>query len=100
MWGQAHNRTFVQTIEECLGLKIPVPWGAAYEPLDYHTDGPGRYARLGDTQYEDAGKFYTADVTWEYLASSVIQGVLASPDGQKAIRAYHTRKWTPAPVVV
>jgi hypothetical protein len=95
-WGQHHNRTFVRTIESCLGLLIPVPWGDAYDAPRYHTDGPGRYARLTAEQYERAGKYYLDDVKWEHLGSSVIQRVLASPEGQAAIRAYHRRRWLAA----
>lgn len=95
LWGQAHNRAFIETIESCLGLEIPVPWGDAYEPGRYASEGPGRYAALGDDQYETAGRYFDQDVKWEYVASSAVQAVLLSADGQAAIRDYHARKWAP-----
>jgi len=96
-WGQAHNKEYIRTLEECLGLTFNIPWGDAYATDRYAAAGPGRYAALANDAYEAAGQFYKDDVLFEYVASSVVQAVLESPEGQRAVRAYHARRWAPAP---
>lgn len=87
-WGLEHNIAFVDTVQNCLGIEIPIDW-------DAERPSWSRYLLLADDDYNAAGECYKEDLAWDEKQAAIVHEVLRSKPGQAAIREYHARKWHP-----
>jgi hypothetical protein len=87
-WGLEHNVAFVETIQDCLGIPIPIDWDAGRPSWS-------RYLSLADDDYAAAGVCYREDLAWDEEQAALVHEILRSRPGQAAIREYHARRWQP-----
>lgn len=97
LWGIAHNTAYIDCIRKCLGIDPGVNLAADPPPK------PERYLALADPKdssdtapYVQADEYWREDNRWERRTAQHVHGKLCSEVGQKAIRDYKNRGWTPA----
>ncbi|MEM7153899.1 MAG: hypothetical protein AAF799_13705 [Myxococcota bacterium] len=82
LWGVAHARGYIRTVEELLRTKLEIDLDAA--------PSPERYLGLADDEFKKAEKFYEQDREWEdgeaNGISTIVHQHLMSEEGQNAIR--------------
>ena len=89
-WGLAHNKAYVNYLEQQLGVKVDVKW---MEMAD-----PKRFLALEDSDSGAglANGEWQKDIKQEADIAGKVHDMLRSKEGQDAIRAYRKRVWTPA----
>lgn len=97
IWGLAHNNAYIECVRNCLGIDPGVDFKKDPPP------SPERYLSLPDSTgatdnapYQSADEFWREDNRWERRTAQRVHGVLCSEAGQKALREYKERGWSPA----
>lgn len=97
LWGIEHNNAYRKCVEDCLGIDSGINYQADPAPR------ADRYLALSnptgptDTQpYQQAERYWKEDNLWERRAANRLHQKLCTEEGQKALRAYKDRGWTPA----
>ncbi len=91
VWAGAHHKAYARCLESELGVPtIAIDWATMPDPQRY------RDIPADNDQYKKADELWREDVAWERAQAKIVHDVLASADGQEALRRYRDRRWKPA----